>query len=291
MIEKEKRDSMLKIHNLKKQYHNFSLNCSMEVPPGCVTGLVGRNGAGKSTTLKAVLGLLRIDGGSVELFGKDIRELTEQDRQKLGVVLSDSGFSTQLSIRDITRILKAMYQKYDHSWFVQQCRHFELPMDQKIKEFSTGMKAKLKVLVALCHNASLLLLDEPTMGLDVVVRDELLELLRSYMEQDENRSIVISSHISSDLESFCDDFYMIHQGEIILHEETDVLLSDYALLKVDEAAYAKLDPQYIVRSRKEAYGYSCLTNQKQFYLENYPDLVMEKGNIDDLVLMMRGGAK
>jgi len=282
---------MLKLRNIKKQYHNFSLDCSMEVQPGRVTGLVGRNGAGKSTTLKAVLGLVRIDGGSAEVFGKDISKLTEQDRQKLGVVLPDSGFSTYLSVRDITHILKAMYQKYDHNWFVQQCQHFELPMNQKIKEFSTGMKAKLKVLVALCHNASLLLLDEPSMGLDVVVRDELLDLLRSYMEQDGNRSIVISSHISSDLESFCDDFYMIHQGKIILHEETDVLLSDYALLKVDEAAYAKLDLQYIIQSRQESYGYSCLTDQRQFYLENYPDLVMEKGNIDNLVLMMEEGAK
>lgn len=282
---------MLKINNLRKQYHDFSLHCSMEVRPGCITGLVGRNGAGKSTTLKAALGLIRIDGGSVEMFGKDVRTLTEQDKQKLGVVLSDSGFSMYLSIQDIIHILKYMYADYEQDWFLQQCEHFELPINQKIKEFSTGMKAKLKVLVALCHNASLLLLDEPTVGLDVVVRDELLDMLRSYMEQDENRSIVISSHISSDLETLCDDFYMIHEGEIILHEETDVLLSEYALLKVSEAVYAKLDSQYILHARKESYGYSCLTNQRQYYLENYPDLVMEKGNIDDLVLMMKGGAK
>lgn len=282
---------MLKINNLRKQYPDFALDCSMEVHPGCITGLVGRNGAGKSTTLKAVLGLIHIDGGSVELFGKNPEDLTEQDRQKLGVVLPDSGFSMQLSIRDITRILKYMYSDYDHDWFLQWCEHFELPFDKKIKEFSTGMNAKLKVLLALCHNASLLLLDEPTVGLDVVVRDELLDLLRSYMEQDENRSILISSHISSDLETLCDDFYMIHEGEIILHEETDVLLSEYALLKVDEAAYAKLDSQYILKAKKESYGYSCLTNQRQYYLENYPNLVMEKGSIDDLVLMMKGGAK
>lgn len=282
---------MLKINNLKKKYHDFSLHCSLEVRPGCITGLVGRNGAGKSTTLKAALGLILIDGGSIEMFGKDIQALTEQDKQKLGVVLPDSGFSMCLSIRDITHILKYMYSDYDEDWFLQWCEHFELPLKQKIKEFSTGMKAKLKVLIALCHNASLLLLDEPTVGLDVVVRDELLDLLRSYMEQDENRSIVISSHISSDLETLCDDFYMIHEGEIILHEETDVLLSEYALLKVNEAVYAKLDPQYILNTRKESYGYSCLTNQRQYYLENYPDLIMEKGNIDDLVLMMKGGAR
>lgn len=282
---------MLKINNLRKKYHDFSLHCSMEVRPGCITGLVGRNGAGKSTTLKAALGLIRMDEGSIEMFGKDVQALTEQDKQKLGVVLPDSGFSMYLSIRDITHILKYMYSDYDQDWFLQWCEHFELPLEQKIKEFSTGMKAKLKVLVALCHNASLLLLDEPTVGLDVVIRDEFLDLLRSYMEQDENRSIVISSHISSDLETLCDDFYMIHDGEIVLHEETDVLLSEYALLKVNEEVYARLDPQYILNARKESYGYSCLTNQRQYYSENYPDLIMEKGNIDDLVLMMKGGAK
>lgn len=282
---------MLKINNLRKKYHDFSLHCSMEVRPGCITGLVGRNGAGKSTTLKAALGLIRMDEGSIEMFGKDVQALTEQDKQKLGVVLPDSGFSMYLSIRDITHILKYMYSDYDQDWFLQWCEHFELPLEQKIKEFSTGMKAKLKVLVALCHNASLLLLDEPTVGLDVVIRDEFLDLLRSYMEQDENRSIVISSHISSDLETLCDDFYMIHDGEIVLHEETDVLLSEYALLKVNEEVYARLDPQYILNARKESYGYSCLTNQRQYYSENYPDLIMEKGNIDDLVLMMKGGVK
>lgn len=282
---------MLKINNLQKEYHDFSLHCSMEVRSGCITGLVGRNGAGKSTTLKAALGLIRIDGGSVEMFGKDVHALTEQDKQKLGVVLSDSGFSMYLTVRDVIRILKNMYTDFEYDWFLQQCEHFELPLHQKIKEFSTGMKAKLKVLVALCHHASLLVLDEPTVGLDVVVRDELLDMLRSYMEEDENRSVVISSHISSDLEMLCDDFYMIHEGEIILHEDTDVLLSEYALLKVSEAVYAKLDQQYILQSRQESYGYSCLTNQRQYYQENYPDLVMEKGNIDDLVLMMKGGAK
>lgn len=277
---------MLNIVDLKKEYSEFSLHCSIEVQPGCITGLVGRNGAGKSTTFKAALGLIRIDGGSVEMFGKEIGKLTDQDRQKLGVVLSDSGFSTYLTVHDITRILKNMYTEYNQNWFLQQCKHFGLPLHQKIQEFSTGMKAKLKVLVALSHNASLLILDEPTVGLDVVVRDELLDLLRSYMEEDETRSILISSHISSDLESLCDDFYMIHDGEIILHEETDVLLSEYVVLKADETMFANLDPQYLLKTRKESYGYRCLTNKRQYYLENYPNLVMEKGNIDDLITLM-----
>jgi ABC-2 type transport system ATP-binding protein len=158
--------------------------------------------------------------------------------------------------------------------------------NKQIKEFSTGMKAKLKTLVAISHNAKLLILDEPTAGLDVVARDELLGLLREFMEADAERSILISSHISSDLEGLCDDIYMIHDGKIILHEDTDVLLSDYALLKVNDVQYGKLDKQYILRTMKQGYGYSCLTNQKQYYMENYPQVAIEKGSIDETITMM-----
>lgn len=277
---------MLKISHLKKNYKDFSLECSMEVQPGMITGLIGKNGSGKSTTFKALLGLIRPDGGAVELFGKKAAEITTEDKQKLGVVFADSGFSMYLTAAGVTRIMESAYQDFDREKFLKQCTRFNLPTDKKIKEFSTGMKAKFKVLVALSHKAELLILDEPTVGLDVVARDEVLGMLREYMEENENSSILISSHISSDLESLCDDFYMIHNGKIILHEDTDVLLSDYAVIKVSEEEYRKLDQQYLLKTKKEAYGYSCLTNQKKFYMENYPDIVIENGKIDDLVVMM-----
>ena len=169
---------------------------------------------------------------------------------------------------------------------MEQVKKYNLPLNKKIKEFSTGMKAKLKVLVAISHHAKLLILDEPTAGLDVIARDELLELLREFMEKDEDRAILISSHISSDLETLCDDLYMIHDGKIILHEDTDVLLGDYALLKLDDTQYHALDKQYLLRSKKEPFGYSCLTDQKQYYIENYPDITIEKGTIDAVITMM-----
>ena len=165
----------------------------------------------------------------------------------------------------------------------------EFSKDKKVKEFSTGMKAKLKVLVALSHDARLLVLDEPTVGLDVAMREELLDLLRAYMEADEDRAILISSHIATDLEGLCDDVYMINNGSIVLHEETDVLLSSYAVLKMDAAQYEKIDKKYILQTKREAFGYSCLTNQKHFYVENYPQLVVEQSGIDDLILFMIGG--
>ncbi len=266
---------MLKIEHLKKHYENFSLDCSLELMSGCVAGLIGQNGAGKSTTFKAILGLISPDGGNITILGKDRKNFTAKDKEELGVVLSDSGFSGYLKIKDIIPILENMYSKFDKSLFIEQAQKFQLPMNKQIKEFSTGMKVKLKVLVAISHNAKLLLLDEPTAGLDVIARDELLEMLREFLEKDEERSILISSHISSDLQSLCDDLYMIHDGKIILHEDTDVLLSDYALLKVDAEQYSKLDKQFILRSKKETYGYSCLTNQKQYYMENYPKIAIE----------------
>ena len=258
---------------------------------GCVTGLIGQNGAGKSTTFKAILGLISTDGGNITILGKDRKDFTAKDKEELGVVLSDSGFSGYLKIKDIIPILQNMYSKCDKSLFIEQVQKFQLPMNKQIKEFSTGMKAKLKVLVAISHNAKLLILDEPTAGLDVIARDELLEMLREFLEKDEERSILISSHISSDLESLCDDLYMIHDGKIILHEDTDVLLSDYALLKVDAEQYSKLDKQFILRSKKETYGYSCLTNQKQYYMENYPKIAIEKGTIDEVITMMIRGTE
>lgn len=280
---------MLKINHLIKKYDHFTLDHSMEVLPGYVTGLIGQNGAGKSTTFKAILGLISIDGGSITILGKDIQNFNEQDKQKIGVVLSDSGFSGYLTIKDIIPILAQFYKHFDKELFLKQCHKFNLPTHKKIKEFSTGMKAKLKVLVAITHNADFLILDEPTAGLDVVARDELLDMLRDFMAENENHSILISSHISSDLETLCDDLYMIHQGKIILHEETDRLLSHYALLKVEEKLFTTLDKDYILKVRKMPYGYQCLTNQKQYYLDNYPNLVIENSNIDELIMMMIRG--
>lgn len=169
---------------------------------------------------------------------------------------------------------------------MEQVQKTNLPLNKQLREFSTGMRAKLKVLVAISHNARFLILDEPTAGLDVIARDELLDLLREYMEADLKRSILISSHISSDLENLCDDIYMIHEGQIILHDETDVLLSDYAVLKVNDTQYSHMDKQYILRVKQESYGYSCLTNQKAFYVENYPDIAIENGSIDEVITMM-----
>lgn len=274
---------MVKLENVKKQYKDFSLDCSFEIPTGQVTGIIGRNGAGKTTAFKAMLGLINTDGGVVELFGKNIRDLIVKDRERIGVVLADSGFGGYLTITDYVPMLDAMYHDFSKEIFVSECERMGLPLKKKIKEFSTGMKRKLQILTALSHNADLLVLDEPTAGLDVIVRDEILEMLQEYMKTEE-RSILISSHISSDLEGICDDIYMIDKGRIVMHEDTDVILGSYGLIKATRSQFEKLDKEYIIDSFEEEFGYNCITNQKQFYVENYPDLVVENGNLD---LMMR----
>lgn len=277
--------TMIRLDNVVKQYDKFRLDCSLQVPEGRVTGLIGRNGAGKSTAFKTMLGLIEIEGGTVEVFGKAAKNLTAKDREQIGVVLADSGFSGYLRIKDLMPVLDTLYTDFSREQFMAGCERMELPINKKIREFSTGMKRKLQILAALSHNARLLILDEPTAGLDVVARDELLNLLREYMET-EGRSILISSHISSDLEGICDDVYLIENGRMLLHEDTDVLLNEYGLLKVTFEQFAMLDPRYLLRKKKEGFGYSCLTNKRQFYQDNFPSVVIERGDIDKVILML-----
>ena len=258
---------MLKFEGVKKHYEDFELDLTLEVSEGYVTGLIGANGAGKSTAFKAALGLIRPDAGVVKMLGKNVEDFTVQDKERIGVVLADSGFSGYLRVKDILPMLESMYHKFQKEDFLEMCKKYQLPLDKKIKEFSTGMKRKLQIAAAVSHGADVLLLDEPTAGMDALSRRQMWNLLRK----------------------FCDDIYMIDEGKILLHEETDKLLDQYGLLKVKADQYEALDKAYILAHKKEEYGYSCLTNERQYYQENYPDITIEKGKIDDVIIMMKRG--
>lgn len=281
---------MIKINNLVKEYKDFNLNISMEIPAGQITGLIGKNGAGKSTVIKSILGLINPTSGEVYVMGTPANKLSGEEKQKLGIALADSGFSSYLKVSDVKSILKKSYTEFDENRFAAACRSMGLPENKPIKEFSTGMKAKLRVLTALSHNAKLLIMDEPTAGMDVEARNEILDILRDYLAEDEERTILVTSHIATDLEGLCDDVYLINGGRILLHEDTDRILSDYAILKMDESTYGKLlaekEQEYFLRVKKANYGYECLTAEKQYFLENYPGLTVEAAGIDDLILMM-----
>lgn len=280
---------MVEIERLFKQYGDFCLDISLKIPNGVITGVIGKNGAGKSTMIKSILGLIQPESGTVKVFDKDVRTLTKREKCDIGAAMADSGFSMYLSAGDIAGILEKMYPHFQKDFFFEQCKHLRLPLNKQMKDYSTGMKAKLRVLVAISHEAKLLILDEPTAGLDVEARNEILDLLRQYMAEDESRSILISSHISSDLEGLCDDIYLIHDGKLLLHEEIDNILSSYALVKVDEHDYESMDKTHFLACKKEKFGYVCLTNQKMYYIENYPNAVVENGSIDELILLMTGG--
>lgn len=280
---------MITMQNVRKTYGNFTFEMSMELPEGQILGLIGKNGAGKSTAIKLILGLCRADEGSIRVFDHESKELPETLRQEIGVSLAESGFSGELTVNDVKHILKKMYHSFDENYFIRQGENLKLPMNKKIKEFSTGMKAKLRVLTSMTHHAKLLIMDEPTAGLDVEARNEILDMLRAYIAEDESRSILITSHISTDLESLCDELYLIHDGKLILHEATDAILEQYGILKVSEEQYRTLDQSSILKVQKENYGYACFTDDKKFYQENYPQIAVENGGIDELILMMTGG--
>ena len=262
---------LVQLEHVRKKYGSFTLELNMQIPEDRIIGLIGANGAGKSTTFKLMLGLIRPDQGTVEVLGRNAADLGAEEKLEIGAVFSDSGFSEYLKVQQLIPVMSRFYPDFQEKEFRERCERFQIPLNKQIKEFSTGMKAKLNVLLALSHGSRLLLLDEPTAGLDVVAREEILDLLREYMEIP-GRSIVISSHISGDLEHFCDDLYMIHEGKIVLHEEA-------------------LDKEYLLRVRKEPFGYSCLTDQKNYYLENHPGLVVEKGSVDEVISMLVKGER
>ena len=217
----------IEIKNLTKKFKGFSLdNVSISLPTGCIMGLIGENGAGKTTVIKSVLGLIHPDGGKISIFGK---EPTSEMKNDIGVVLDEIGIPIQFNIKDVDSIMKNIFTKWDSNVFYDYIKKFSLPDKKAFKTFSKGMKMKLGIAIALSHNAKLLILDEPTSGLDPLVRDEIIDIFNDFT-RDETHSILISSHIVSDLEKICDYITFIHNGKITLCEEKDILLEKYGFI-------------------------------------------------------------
>lgn len=280
---------MLKMENVVVKYPQFELNCSLEVANGQITGIVGENGAGKTTTFKAILGLTEISSGKILIDGQEKTRASAS--MNIGTVLAESFFNELYTVKDIRMILKNFYPTFDAAYFTQLCDNFGLPFKQKYKDFSSGMKAKLKTISALSHGAQLLILDEPTSGLDVSARNEILALLQDYLDQYPESAILISSHISSDLQQVCDDIYYLKNGKVLLHEETDILLDRYGILKVTSEEYPQLAPELLLYQKQQGYGFDVLTSQRNYFLENFPQMVVEKPTIDEILLLMMEGEK
>ena len=272
----------IEVKNFSKHYKGFSLeNISFTLPSGCIMGLVGENGAGKSTTIKLLLDMIRKSGGEITLLGKSTAECSKED---IGVVTEESGFPVFFNAKEINSVLKNIYKQWNEKEYFNYLEKFNIPTKKKFKDFSKGMKMKLQIAAALSHNAKLLILDEATSGLDPVVRDEILDIFNEFT-RDENHSILISSHIVSDLEKVCDYIAFMHNGKLILCEEKDELLNNYSLIQCDENTINAINKADILSIRKSNYAVKAVVKSSAVT----DNMISSPISLEDLfVYMIRG---
>ncbi len=281
----------IEIKNVTKKYDGFLLDkISFNVPAGSIVGLIGENGAGKTTTIKSILNIIKSEG-TVKIFNKDINQNEKEIKQDLGVVLDDSFLSTYLTPKYINSVMKEFYKNWNEEKYNNLLKQFGLPSDKLIKDFSSGMKMKLKIATAISHNPKLLILDEPTSGLDPVVRNEILDIFRKYIEEDETRSILLSSHITTDLEHISDYIIFIDRGKTILNVPTNELLENYGIIKCSKEEFAKISEDDYISYRKSKYQYEVLTSDKNKIKKKYNISSIDKPSIEDIMLFYIRGER
>lgn len=251
----------LEIKNLTKHYGDFTLdNLNLTLPSGCIMGLIGENGAGKSTTIKLILDMIRRDEGTITLLGRDNRENITLTKQDIGVVLDEVGIPACLSAVQVGKVMARTFTRWDKELYAQYLKKLNLPEKRPFKEYSKGMKMKLGIAVALSHHPKLLILDEATSGLDPVVRDEVVEMFSEFT-RDEDHAVLISSHIVSDLEKICDYIAFLHQGKLMLCEEKDRLLEEYGLIHCSREQLSELDQAAVKGVKTSPYGVEALVRR------------------------------
>lgn len=281
----------LKVENITKKYDDFLLdNVSFNVPNGNIVGLIGENGAGKSTTINSILDIIERDSGNVYILDSEKNKISNNIRERIGVVFDGNNFPEDLTPQKLNNVLRSIYRNWEENKFFQLLEKFSLPKDKKVKKFSRGMKMKLSISVALSHKAELLILDEATSGLDPIVRDDLLDILLDFV-QDEKNSILISSHITSDLEKVADYIVFIHKGKVIFEETKDNLIYNYGIMKCKTKEFESIDKKDIIRFRKMDYGYEILVKNKKELERKYSNFVMDNIKIEDIMLMYVKGEK
>lgn len=270
----------LTLENVTKEYKDFKLDhINVYLPKGCIMGFIGENGAGKSTTIKLIMDLVKRDEGKITILGKDNKTELNSIKENIGVVMNELCFPENLNAREINKIMKKVYKTWDEDQFHSFIQKFSIAENKLIKEYSRGMKMKLAIAVALSHDSKILILDEATSGLDPIVREEILDIFLEFI-QDESHSIFVSSHIISDLEKICDYITFIHKGKIVLSEPKDELLERYGILKCTEEEFEQVNPAVIKGVRKNKFGIEALVLKDELK-GNY---VIDKADIEDIMI-------
>ena len=286
-------NSTLILKNVNKKYEksNFAIkDISFSVPEGSIVGFIGENGAGKSTTMNCILNVIRRDSGTIEIFG---REMTDEDidiRENIGVVYDSNNFPEYLTAKQLADMLGRIYSKWSDFCFEQFLRRFGLPESQKIKTYSRGMSMKLAIAVALSHDSKLLILDEATSGLDPIMRDEILDVLLEFVKQ-EDHSILLSSHITSDLEKIADYIVFIHNGEIILSKTKDELIYEYGVIRCSENDFHNILSEDILSSMKKDYQIDVLIKNRKLIEKKYKNLIVDSVSLDEIMLLLVKGER
>lgn len=284
-------ENNLEVKNLRKKYNGFELkDINLELPKGMIMGLIGENGAGKTTTIKSILNLIKIDKGEIKIFGLNIKENEKKIKEDIGVVLDDGFFSEHLNPADINKIMRKMYKNWDEKLYFKYLEDFKLPKNKISKEFSSGMKMKLKIAVALSHHPKLLILDEPTSGLDPVARSEILDIFQDFIQNEDN-SIFVSSHITSDLEHIADYITFINEGKIVLSKTRDELLEMYGIVKCSKSEFEKINKNDYVKFKVNRYEYDVLVEDKSKFKRKYDFKIIDKPTLDDIMLIYIKGEK
>lgn len=284
--------NVIEIRNLKKKYdNNFELGeINLDIPSGYIIGLIGENGAGKTTLIKSILSIINIDSGTIKIFNKDNKKYERLIKEDIGVVLDDTFFPDILNANHINSIMKDIYKNWDEELFYKYLDNFKLPSDKKIKDLSKGMRKKLEIATSLAHHPKLLILDEPTSGLDPVVRDDILDIFLNFIK-DEDHTILLSTHITSDLEHIADEIIFIDNGKVILNDTLDDLLNNYGVLKCDIDSFNKISMEDIISYKKNKYNYEVLISDRNKIKKKYREFVVDKITLDELMVLILKGEK
>lgn len=284
-------ENILELHQVSKTFpkSNFMLeNMTFSLPYGAILGFVGENGAGKTTTIGCILNTMKKDSGTIKIFGKEMLDEDTDMREKIGVVYDGDNFPAYWTIKQLSQVMEGLYRQWDHSLFQKYVEDFQLPIKQKIKHYSRGMTMKLAIAVALAHHPQLLILDEATGGLDPIIRDEMLDVFLEFV-QEENHSILLSSHITSDLEKIADYITFIHNGKLIMTASKNDLAYNYAIIRCKESQFLALDPNDIVSFRKRDFQIDVLVANGKNVERKYKDIVIDHVSIDEIMLMLVKG--